>query len=88
MSTKAHLESDTELVQADFLPHGLADCLTDAKQDSTPLVDVAAFPKAPVLVSNANQSLHSMPYLTQQLPSKVHLQPLSLHLSAQCLLTR
>ncbi|DBA96249.1 TPA: hypothetical protein ACH3X3_002436 [Trebouxia sp. C0006] len=48
MSTKADLESDTELVQADFLPHGLADSLTVAKQDSTPLVDVAAVPKAPV----------------------------------------
>jgi hypothetical protein len=68
MSTKEDLVADTELVQADFLPHGLADCLTDAKQDSTPLVDVAAVPKAPVLVSNANQSLHSMLYLDTAAP--------------------
>jgi len=68
MSTKEDLLADTELVQADFLPHGLADCLTDAKQDSTPLVDVAAVPMAPVLVSNANQSLHSMPYLDTAAP--------------------
>ena len=56
MSTKADSVSDTELVQADFLPHGLADSMTDAKEDSMPLVDDAAVPKAPVPVSNTNQS--------------------------------
>ncbi len=63
MSTKADLESDTELVQADFLPHGLADSLTVAKQDSTPLVDVAAVPKAPVPGNYTNQTLLNAPDL-------------------------
>ncbi len=70
MSTKEDLVADTESVQADLLPHGLAQCMTDAKQDSTLLVDVAAVPKAPELVSNANLSLHSMPYLDTAAPLK------------------
>ena len=40
--------SDTELVQAEFLPNGLAYCMTDVKEDSRPLVDDAAVPKARV----------------------------------------
>jgi len=68
MSSKADLVSDTELVPAQSLPNGLSDPMTDAKQDSTPLVDVAAVPKAPMLVSNNNQSLHSMPYLDTAAP--------------------
>ncbi len=68
MSSKADLVSDTELVPAESLPNGLSDPMTDAKQDSTPLVDVAAVPKAPMLVSNNNQSLHSMPYLDTAAP--------------------
>ena len=63
MSTKADLVSDSELVQADFLPHGLADSMTHAKEDSTPVADDAAVPKAPVPDSNLYQSLHNLPGL-------------------------
>jgi len=60
--------SDTELVQAEFLPHGLADSMTDAKEDSMPLVNDAAVPKAPVPDSSTNQSLHNVPDLDTAAP--------------------
>jgi len=60
--------SDTELVQAEFLPHGLADSMTDAKEDSMPLVNDAAVPKAPVPDSSINQSLHNVPDLDTAAP--------------------
>ena len=55
MSEKADLVSDTELVPADFLFNGLA---TDAKVDSTPLVDDAPVPKALVPGKDTNQTLN------------------------------
>ncbi len=64
MSTKAHLESDTELVQIEVLPpHGLADSTTHAKEDSMPLVDDAPVLKAPEPGNDTNQSLLNMPDL-------------------------
>ncbi len=60
MSSKADLESDIELEQADFLFNGLA---TDAKVDSTPLVDDAPVPKAHVPGNDTNQTLLNVPDL-------------------------
>ncbi len=55
MSTKADLVSDTELAQADSL--------SDAKEDSMPLVDDAPVPKAPVPGKDSNHTLLNMPDL-------------------------
>ncbi len=60
VSKKADLVSDTELVPADFLFNGLA---TDAKVDSTPLVDDAPVPKALVPGKDTNQTLLNVPDL-------------------------
>ena len=65
MGTKADLVSDTELVPADFLPDVLADSMTDAKQESAPLVHVAAVPKAPV---PANTNAGNVPDLDTAAP--------------------
>ncbi len=85
MSTKADLESDIELEQADFLFNGLA---TDAKVDSRPLQDDAPVPKAHVPGNDINQTLLNVPDLDTTSMLKVHLLPLSLHVMTQCLMTR
>ena len=65
MGTKADLVSDTELVPADILSDGVADSMTDGKQDSPPLVHVAAVPKAPV---PANTNSGNVPDLDTAAP--------------------
>ncbi len=52
MSTEAELVSGTELAQANSL--------SDAKEDSMPLVDDAPVHKAPVPGKDTNQSLLNM----------------------------
>lgn len=51
MSTKTDSVSDTE------------QSMTDAEEDSMPLVDDAPVPKAPVPDNNTNQSLHNVAHL-------------------------